>query len=177
MKKIKNVSNGYGTQKASLPSNSNINVKDKINTVLGDKKSEAEDILKMKKDENNQLLAQLQSLNEKSVDLISKRNKLLSNINQQKSQIFLLKNKNKAFRNYLNELTSKDTNESEKNKKNEEDFNSISKLSENISNNICQINEILKLDGDKMKIGQDDLLKNIPVEFLKKLSDKAIVNK
>ena len=177
MKKIKNVSNGYGTQKASLPSNSNINVKDKINTVLGDKKSEAEDILKMKKDENNQLLAQLQSLNEKSVDLISKRNKLLSNINQQKSQIFLLKNKNKAFRNYLNELTSKDTNELEKNKKNEEDFNSISKLSENISNNICQINEILKLDGDKMKIGQDDLLKNIPVEFLKKLSDKAIVNK
>ena len=177
MKKIKNVSNGYGTQKASLPSNSNINVKDKINTVLGDKKSEAEDILKMKKDENNQLLAQLQSLNEKSVDLISKRNKLLSNINQQKSQIFLLKNKNKAFRNYLNELTSKDTNESEKNKKNEEDFNSISKLSENISNNICQINEILKLDGDKMKISQDDLLKNIPVEFLKKLSDKTIVNK
>ena len=177
MKKIKNVSNGYGTQKASLPSNSNINIKDKINTVLGDKKSEAEDILKMKKDENNQLLAQLQSLNEKSVDLISKRNKLLSNINQQKSQIFLLKNKNKAFRNYLNELTSKDTNELEKNKKSEEDFNSISKLSENISNNICQINEILKLDGDKMKIGQDDLLKNIPVEFLKKLSDKAIVNK
>ena len=177
MKKIKNVSNGYGTQKASLPSNSNINVKDKINTVLGDKKSEAEDILKMKKDENNQLLAQLQSLNEKSVDLISKRNKLLSNIKQQKSQIFLLKNKNKAFRNYLNELTSKDTNESEKNKKNEEDFNSISKLSENISNNICQINEILKLDGDKMKIGQDDLLKNIPVEFLKRLSDKTIVNK
>ena len=177
MKKIKNVSNGYGTQKASLPSNSNINVKDKINTVLGDKKSEAEDILKMKKDENNQLLAQLQSLNEKSVDLISKRNKLLSNINQQKSQIFLLKNKNKAFRNYLNELTSKDTNELEKNKKSEEDFNSISKLSENISNNICQINEILKLDGDKMKICQDDLLKNIPVEFLKKLSDKAIVNK
>ena len=177
MKKIKNVSIGYGTQKASLPSNSNINVKDKINTVLGDKKSEAEDILKMKKDENNQLLAQLQSLNEKSVDLISKRNKLLSNINQQKSQIFLLKNKNKAFRNYLNELTSKDTNELEKNKKSEEDFNSISKLSENISNNICQINEILKLDGDKMKICQDDLLKNIPVEFLKKLSDKAIVNK
>ena len=117
MKKIKNVSNGYGTQKASLPSNSNINVKDKINTVLGDKKSEAEDILKMKKDENNQLLAQLQSLNEKSIDLISKRNKLLSNINQQKSQIFLLKNKNKAYRNYLNELTSKDTNELEKNKK------------------------------------------------------------
>ena len=177
MKKIKNVSNGYGTQKASLPSNSHINVKDKINTVLGDKKSEAEDIIKMKKDENNQLLAQLQSLNEKSVDLISKRNKLLSNINQQKSQIFLLKNKNKAFRNYLNELTSKDTNELEKNKKSEEDFNSISKLSENISNNICQINEILKLDGDKMKIGQDDLLKNIPVEFLKKLSDKTIVNK
>ena len=177
MKKIKNVSNGYGTQKASLPSNSNINVKDKINTVLGDKKSEAEDILKIKKDENNQLLAQLQSLNEKSVDLISKRNKFLSNINQQKSQIFLLKNKNKAFRNYLNELTSKDTNELEKNKKSEEDFNSISKLSENISNNICQINEILKLDGDKMKISQDDLLKNIPVEFLKKLSDKTIVNK
>ena len=77
----------------------------------------------------------------------------------------------------MNELTSKDTNELEKNKKSEEDFNSISKLSENISNNICQINEILKLDGDKMKIGQDDLLKNIPVEFLKKLSDKAIVNK
>ena len=115
MKKIKNVSNGYGTQKASLPSNSNINVKDKINTVLGDKKSEAEDVLKMKKDENNQLLAHLQSLNEKSIDLISKRNKLLSNINQQKSQIFLLKNKNKAFRNYFNELTSKDTNELEKN--------------------------------------------------------------
>ena len=108
MKKAKNVSGGYGTQKASLPSSSNINVKDKINIVLGDKKSEAEDILKMKKDENNQLLAQLQSLNEKSIDLISKRNKLLSNINQQKSQIFLLKNKNKAYRNYLNELTSKD---------------------------------------------------------------------
>ena len=177
MKKIKNVSNGYGTQKASLPSNSNINVKDKINTVLGDKKSEAEDILKIKKDENNQLLAQLQSLNEKSVDLISKRNKFLSNINQQKSQIFLLKNKNKAFRNYLNELTSKDTNELEKNKKSEEDLNSISNLSENISNNISQINEILKGNGDKMTIGQDDLLKNIPVEFLKNLCAKVAVNK
>ena len=177
MKKAKNVSGGYGTQKASLPSSSNINVKDKINIVLGDKKSEAEDILKMKKDENNQLLAQLQSLNEKSIDLISKRNKLLSNINQQKSQIFLLKNKNKAYRNYLNELTSKDSSDLEKNRKSEEDFNSISKLSENISNNICQINEILKSDGDKMKIGQDDLLKNIPVEFLKNLSAKTVVNK
>ena len=153
MKKAKNVSSGYGTQKASLPSSSNINVKDKINIVLGDKKSEAEDILKMKKDENNQF------------------------INQQKSQIFLLKNKNKAYRNYLNELTSKDSSDLEKNKKSEEDFNSISKLSENISNNICQINEILKSDGDKMKIGQDDLLKNIPVEFLKNLGAKTIANK
>ena len=65
----------------------------------------------------------------------------------------------------------------EKNRKSEEDFNSISKLSENISNNICQINEILKSDGDKMKIGQDDLLKNIPVEFLKNLGAKTIANK
>ena len=77
----------------------------------------------------------------------------------------------------MNELTAKDSSELEKNKKCEEDFNSISKLSENISDNICQINEILSVNGDKMKIGKDDLLKNIPVEFLKKLSDKTIVNK
>ena len=44
--------------------------------MLGDKKREAENILKTKKDENNQLLSQLQVLNEKSSDLISKRNKL-----------------------------------------------------------------------------------------------------
>ena len=171
MKKIKNVPLGYGTQKSSLPS-SNVNVKDKFSVVLGDKKREAE-----KKDENNQLLTQLQSLNEKFSELISKRNKLLTNINQQKSQIFLLKNKNKAFRNYLNELTAKDSNEIDKNKKNEEDLNSISNLSENISNNISQINEILKGNGDKMTIGQDDLLKNIPVEFLKNLGAKVAVNK
>ena len=177
MKKIKNVSSGYGTQKSSLPNSSNVNVKDKFSMVLGDRKREAENILKMKKDENNQLSAQLQSLNEKTADLISKRNKLLVNINQQKSQIFLLKNKNKAYRNYLNELTAKDSSELEKNKKGEEDFNSISKLSENISDNICQINEILSVNCDKMKIGQDDLLKNIPVEFLKNLCAKIIVNK
>ena len=120
MKKIKNVPLGYGTQKSSLPS-SNVNVKDKFSVVLGDKKREAENLLKAKKDENNQLLSQLQSLNEKFSELISKRNKLLTNINQQKSQIFLLKNKNKAFRNYLNELTAKDSNEIDKNKKKEED--------------------------------------------------------
>ena len=177
MKKTKNVSCGYGTQKSSLPNSSNINVKDKLSIVLGDKKREAENILKMKIDENNQLSSQLQSLNEKSAELISKRNKLLANINQQKSQIFLLKNKNKAFRNYLNELTSKDSSELEKNKKNEEALNSIPKLSENISNNISQINEILNVDGDKMKIGQDDLLKNIPVDFLKNLGTKIIVTK
>ena len=149
MKKIKNVSYGYGTQKSSLP-NSNVNIRDKFSIVLGDKKREAENILKTKKDENNQLLSQLQVLNEKSSDLISKRNKLLANINQQKSQIFLLKNKNKAFRNYLNELTSKDSSDKEKNKRSEEDLNSISKLSENISDNICQINEILNSNCDKM---------------------------
>ena len=125
MKKTKNVPCGYGTQKSSLPNSSNVNVKDKFSIVLGDRKREAENILKMKKDENNQLSAQLQSLNEKSAELISKRNKLLVNINQQKSQIFLLKNKNKAYRNYLNELTAKDYSELEKNKKCEEDFNSI----------------------------------------------------
>ena len=64
MKKIKNVPLGYGTQKSSLPS-SNVNVKDKFSVVLGDKKREAENLLKAKKDENNQLLSQLQSLNEK----------------------------------------------------------------------------------------------------------------
>ena len=62
-------------------------------------------------------------------------------------------------------------------KKNEVDLNSISNLSENISNNISQINEILKGNGDKMTIGQDDLLKNIPVEFLKNLCAKVAVNK
>ena len=176
MKKIKNVSYGYGTQKSSLP-NSNVNIRDKFSIVLGDKKREAENILKTKKDENNQLLSQLQVLNEKSSDLISKRKKLLANINQQKSQIFLLKNKNKAFRNYLNELTSKDSSDKEKNKRSEEDLNSISKLSENISDNICQINEILNSNCDKMKLGQDDLLKNIPVDFLKKLCAKISVAK
>ena len=176
MKKIKNVSYGYGTQKSSLP-NSNVNIRDKFSIVLGDKKREAENILKTKKDENNQLLSQLQVLNEKSSDLISKRNKLLANINQQKSQIFLLKNKNKAFRNYLNELTSKDSNDQEKNKRSEEDLNSISKLSENISDNICQINGILNDNCDKMKLNKKDFLKNIPVDFLKKLCSKISVDK
>lgn len=177
MKKVKNVPYGNGTQKASIPNSSNINMKDKFSIVLGDKKKEAENILKMKKDENNQLLSQLQSLNEKSSELISKRNKLLSSINQQKSQIFLLKNKNKAFRNYLNELTSKDSNEVGKNKKCEEDLDSIAKMSENISNNICQINEILIGNGENMKIVQDDLLKNIPVDFFKNLCAKVSTNK
>ena len=176
MKKIKNISYANGTQKSSLP-NSNINIKDKFSDVLGDKKREAENALKMKKDENAQLLSQLQSLNEKSSELISKRNKLLASINQQKSQLFLLKNKNKAYRNYLNELASKESSEMEKNKKNEDDLNSISKLSENISNNICSINEILNGNCDKMKGGHDYLLKNIPVEFLKSLCEKNIVNK
>ena len=93
MKKIKNVPYGNGTQKSSLPSSSNINMKDKFSVVLGDKKREAETLLKIKKEENSQLLSQLQSLNEKCSELISKRNKLLTNINQQKSQLFLLKNK------------------------------------------------------------------------------------
>ena len=177
MKKIKNVSYMNGSQKTSLPTTSNINMKDKFSIVLGDKKREAENFLKMKIDENNQLLSQLQSLNEKSSELISKKNKLLMSINQQKSQIFLIKNKNKAYRNYLNELTSKDSSELEKNKKCEEDLNSISNLSENISNNICQINEIFKGNCDKMKISQDDLLKNIPVEFLKNLGAHITVDK
>ena len=176
MKKMKNISYSNGTQKSSLP-NSNINIKDKFSIVLGDKKREAENILKMKKDENAQLLSQLQSLNEKSIELISKRNKLLASINQQKSQIFLLKNKNKAYRNYLNELASKDSGEIEKNKKREDDLKSIVNLSENISNNICQINEILNGNCDKMNVGKDFLLKNIPVEFLKKLGERNIVNK
>ena len=176
MKKMKNISYSNGTQKSSLP-NSNINIKDKFSIVLGDKKREAENILKMKKDENAQLLSQLQSLNEKSIELISKRNKILASINQQKSQIFLLKNKNKAYRNYLNELASKDSGEIEKNKKREDDLNSIVNLSENISNNICQINEILNGNCDKMNVGKDSLLKNIPVEFLKKLGERNIVNK
>ena len=174
---MKNVTYGCGTQKSSLPISSNINVKDKFSIVLGEKKNEAENILKMKKDENNQLSSQLQILNEKSAELIAKRNKLLASINQQKSQIFLLKNKNKAYRNYLNELTSKDSSELEKNKKSEEDLNSISKLSQNISNNICQINDILSVNRDKMKIGQDDLLKNIPVDFLKNLGARITVTK
>ena len=176
MKKMKNISYSNGTQKSSLP-NSNINIKDKFSIVLGDKKREAENILKIKKDENAQLLSQLQSLNEKSIELISKRNKLLASINQQKSQIFLLKNKNKAYRNYLNELASKDSGEIEKNKKREDDLKSIVNLSENISNNICQINEILNGNCDKMNVGKDYLLKNIPVEFLKKLGERNIVNK
>ena len=173
MKKIKTAS--YATQKSSLHTSSNINVKDGINIVLGDKMREAKKELKIKKDENNQLLSQLQSLNEKASELISKRNKLLTNINQQKSQIYLLKNTNKAYRNYLNELTAKDSDEMDKNKKNEECLNSISIFAENISNNIIRINEILEENRDKMKITQSDLLKNIPLEFLKKLNNRICV--
>ena len=165
----------YNTQKSSLHSSSNINVKDRISIVLGDKMREAKNILKTKKEENNQYLSQLQTLNEKSSELIAKRNKLLTNINQQKSQLFLLKSQNKAYRNYLNELTAKDSNEVDKNKKWEECLNSISQMAENISNNIIQINAILSENGDKMKISQNDLLKNIPVEFLKNLSNKISV--
>lgn len=172
MKKIKTAS--YATQKSSLHTSSNINVKDGINIVLGDKMREAKKELKIKKDENSQLLSQLQSLSEKSSELISKRNKLLTNINQQKSQIYLLKNTNKAYRNYLNELTAKDSDEMDKNKKNEECLNSISIFAENISNNIISINEILEENRDKMKITQNDLLKNIPLEFLKKLNNNRI---
>ncbi len=187
MKKVKNTINS-NTQKnsttntmnprpASTDSNCNINVKDKINIVLGDKIKELQNMLKMKKDQNIQLLNQLQSLSDKSNELVSKRNKLLININQQKSQIFVLKNKNKAYRNYLGELTSKDSSDISRNKKKDDIFNSIAKLSENISGNIIEINKILCDNRDKLKLDQNDLLKNIPVDFLTNLPNKNNANK
>ena len=186
MKKARNSNNNV--QKNSISNNTNprssindqisvINIKDKINIVLGDKIKELQNILKMKKDQNNQLLNQLQSLSDKSNDLVIKRNKLLVNINQQKSQIFVIKNKNKAYRNYLSELTSKDSSEIAKNKNEENVFSSIAKLSENISMNINEINKILSENSDKLKINKNDLLKNIPVEFLKNLGNKNDINK
>ena len=191
MKKVKNINNS-NTQKNAMSgnnlnarqtstdlncNNSNINVKDKINIVLGDKIKELQNTLKMKKDQNAQLLNQLQSLSDKSNELVSKRNKLLVNINQQKSQIFVLKNKNKAYRNYLSELTSKDSSSLSNDKKQDDVFNSIAKLSENISGNIIEINKILTENSDKLKLDKNDLLKNIPVDFLKNLPNKNNVIK
>ena len=157
--------------------NSSINVKDKINVVLGDKIKELQNLLKIKKEQNIQLFNQYQSLSDKINELVSKRNKMLIGINQQKSQIFVLKNKNKAYRNYLNELSSRVSSEAVKNRKEENVFNSIAKLSENISGNITEINSILSNNSDKLKINQNDLLKNIPVEFLKNLGNKNDINK
>ena len=151
--------------------NSSINVKDKINVVLGDKIKELQNLLKIKKEQNIQLFNQYQSLSDKINELVSKRNKMLIGINQQKSQIFVLKNKNKAYRNYLNELSSRVSSEAVKNRKEENVFNSIAKLSENISGNITEINSILSNNSDKLKINQNDLLKNIPVDFLKNLGN------
>ena len=158
-------------------SSQNVNAKDKINIVLGDKVKEYEKILKMKKEQNNQVQNQIQNLVEKSNELISKRNKILIGINQQKSNIFVLKNKNKAFRNYLSELTSKKASDLAKNKKENDTFNSIGELSENISCNINFINNILKENKDKLNLTDNDLLKNIPSDFLKNLMNKNIGNK
>ena len=155
----------------------NINAKDKINVVLGDKVKEYENILKMKKEQNNQVQNQILNLVEKSNELISKRNKILIGINQQKSNIFVLKNKNKAYRNYLSDLTSKKTSDLAKNKKENDTFNSIAKLSENISCNINNINNILKENKDKLNLTENDLLKNIPSDFLKNLVNKNSGNK
>ena len=155
----------------------NVNVKDKINIVLGDKVKEYENILKMKKEQNNQVQNQIQNLVEKTNELISKRNKILIGINQQKSNIFVLKNKNKAYRNYLSDLTSKKASNLAKSKRENDAFNSIAKLSENISCNINNINNILKENRDKLNLTENDLLKNIPSEFLKNLVNKNIGNK
>ena len=155
----------------------NVNLKDKINIVLGDKVKEYENILKMKREQNNQVQNQIQNLVEKSNELISKRNKILIGINQQKSNIFVLKNKNKAYRNYLSDLTSKKASNLAKSKRENDAFNSIAKLSENISCNINNINNILKENIDKLNLTENDLLKNIPSDFLKNLVNKNIGNK
>ena len=185
MKKIKNT---MIAQKASislnnnslLPSNeqnSSLNKKDKISMVLGDKVREFQNTLKSKIEQNEQLIIQLQRLSEKSNELISKRNNLLSSINQQKSKIYILKNKNKAFRNYLTELTSKDPSEISKNKKEENVFNAIAEMSENISGNITEINKILDENRNRLKVNQKDFLENIPVNFLKNLGIKDVEHK
>ena len=166
------------TNKSTInESTQNVNVKDKINIVLGDKVKEYENILKMKKEQNNQVQNQIQNLVEKSNELISKRNKILIGINQQKSNIFVLKNKNKAYRNYLSDLTSKKASNLAKNKKENDTFNSIGQLSENISCNINFINNILKENKDKLNLTDNDLLKNIPSDFLKNLVNKNTGNK
>ena len=174
MKKMKNpsnnaVKNSISSRQTINGQNSSKKNKDKINMVLGDKVKELQNILKKKKEQNNQILVQIQNLSDKSYELVSKRNKLLVNINQQKTQIFILKNKNKGYRNYLSDLTTKDSSEISNNKKEDDIFNSIAKLSENISGNIMEINEILGVNRDKLKINRNELLKNIPVEFLKNL--------
>ena len=161
------------TNKSTInESTQNVNVKDKINIVLGDKVKEYENLLKMKKEQNNQVQIQIQNLVEKSNELISKRNKILIGINQQKSNIFVLKNKNKAYRNYLSDLTSKKASDLEKNKKENDTFNSIATLSENISFNINNINNVLKENKDKLNLTENDLLKNIPSDFLKNLVNR-----
>ena len=160
MNKLKNLQNNLqknniitslNSRTFTSDQNQSINLKDKINIVLGDKIKELQNILKLKKDHNNQLINQLKSLSDKANELVSKRNKFLISINQQKSQIFVIKNK-----------------------KEENTFNSIAKLSENISGNITEINAILSNNMDKLKINQNDLLKNIPVEFLKKLGNNNV---
>ena len=179
MKKVKNPINNdvKNTNSSQNDLNPKINMTDKINIVLGDKVKELQNTLKMKKEQNNQLLLQIQNLIDKSNELVSKRNNLLTNINQQKSLIFIIKNKNKGYRNYLSELTSKDSSEFSKNKKDDDVFNSIAKLSENISGNIIEINSILSDNGDKLKLNNNELLKNIPVDFLKNLLKRNVVNK
>ena len=189
MKKVKNSSNTCNPNKNQISTyagaraplndpNYSFNAKDKSSISLGDKLKELENTLKSKKEQNNQLLNQLQNLSSKSNELVAKRNKLLVNINQQKSQIFVIKNKNKGYRNYLSELTSKESSVLSNNNKKEGDdvFRSIAQLSENISSNITSINEILNENKDKLKLNQNELLKSIPVDCLKLIMNKADVN-
>ena len=169
---------------APLPSNSNLlnpssneqlNQNQNIQNIFGNKISELKNKLKMQKMKNAQLLTEIQNLNKKSNDLVGKRNNLLVTMNQQKSQIYILKNKNDAYRNYLNDLANKDFSGLTKKKTNDDNiFNAIKTISENIQNNISAINEILKQNSGNLNIGNDGYLNNIPLQFLQNIEEKKV---
>ena len=154
----------------------NVNHKDSIKIVLGDKLRELKHLLKMKKEQNGQLLNQLQNLTDKSNDLCIKRANLLASINEQKSLIYVLKNKNKSYRNYLSDLTSKTKSDYVKKTNDYTDiFRSISSLSENLSENIVLINKVIANNSVKLNMEQNELLSNMPIDFLKSLDIKLKV--
>ena len=159
----------------NFTSNEQSNQNQNIQNLFDNKITELKNKLQTEKMKNEQFLTEIQNLNKKSNDMVEKRNDLLVTINQQKSQIHILKNKNEAYRNYLNELANKENPDSTEKKTNDKNiFNSIKTICESIQNNISEINEILKQNSGNLNISDDEFLNNITFQFLETIEEKKL---